>query len=154
MAFASEFRNDPNNVRAGERVGQNISVLGTTNFAADLVPGRFAKVQGGALRNIDGGGPPGFSIAGIPLREISGDVESEGAFNADIFGQIEYGHRGAFTVEAVSGEDPTLHQKLFVNNTSGGDGGKATTVDDADTVDANAEFLRDLGGDVWLVYIG
>jgi len=152
MAFPSAFENDPINVRSGERVGQNISVLGTTQYASDLVPGRFAQVVGGTVSNIDGTATP--VIAGIPLREVTGDVESAGEYNANIFGQIEYGHRGMFTVQAVTGQDPSLHQALFIHNLADADAGKATTTDSADTVAANAEFIRDLGGDVWMVYVG
>ena len=149
MAFQSPFLNDPANVGAGELWGNVNHVLTARTFEDAMVIGRFAKLDSGSLDNIDSSATP--VIAGVPLRKGSNPIEDGSTIDADLYKQVEYVRVGFVTVDVVAADTPSQFDPVFVKNTNDADAGKATTVNDASTVDGNAEFIEQVKANVWLI---
>lgn len=149
MAFPSAFINDPAKLGAGEICGNNNIVLTARAFEDNLVIGRFAKFDSGSLDNVDSSATP--VIAGVVLRKGSNPIEDGSTIDGELFKQVEYLRTGLVTVDVVAADNPTLFGDVFVKNTNDADAGKATTVNDATTVAANAEFIEEVKPNVWLI---
>lgn len=149
MAFTSPLTTDPVKVGAGETLGNWHGVLTAREFEDGLVIGRFAKMDSGSLDNIDSSATP--VIAGVPLRSSANPIEDGSTIDGDLFKQVEYIRVGFVTVDVVAADTPALFGDVFVKNTADADAGKATTVNDATTVAANAEFIEEVKANVWLI---
>ena len=157
MSFDTGYLSDPARVGAGERfTSKSDFVLSATTFEDGLIAGRFAKLDSGSIDNIDGSATP--VIAGVPLRLASMPVEGDGIYNSlnldpALYGQIQYLRKGAITVSVVDGDTPTKFGQVYVSNAGDADDGKATTTNDASTVEATGfEFIMEIKPGVWLVH--
>lgn len=149
MAFPTGYLSDPQAVGAGETLGVDGIDLSADVFEDGLVIGRFAKLDTGSLDNIDASVAP--VIAGVVLRNTASAVEDGNTItdaNANI---VEYRREGIVTVDVVSADSPAQFGIVYVKNAAGADAGKATTVNDATTVAADAEFLHEVQTDVWAI---
>lgn len=150
MAFPTGYLADPVKVGAGERFDPKAdTVLTARTFEDGLVVGRFAKLDTDSLDNVDASVTP--TIAGVVLRKASNPVESGSTIDGSLFKQVEYLRAGLVTVDVVAADTPAQFGSVFVKNTNDADAGKATTVDDASTVAANAEFIEEVKANVWLL---
>lgn len=149
MSFNSVRTDDIELVGAGERWSNTNISLAANVFEDGLRIGRFAKLDTGSIDNIDSSATP--VIAGVVLRTASRAVEDVDTIDAALYGQIEYMRQGLVSVDVVSADTPAQFGDVFVKNTNDADAGKATTVDDATTVAADAEFIREVKADVWLI---
>lgn len=150
MSFSTGYLADPVKVGAGERFDpKSDTVLSASTFENGLVVGRFAKLDAGSIDNIDSSASP--VIAGVVLRKGSNPIEDASTIDSSLFGQVEYLRAGLVTVDVVAADTPSQFGAVFVKNTNDADAGKATTVDDATTEAANAEFIQEVKANVWLV---
>jgi hypothetical protein len=149
MAFATGHLDDPQKAGSGELLGTSHIALAAITFEDGLKIGRFAKLDTGSIDNMDSSGTP--VIAGVVLRNDAGIVEDGGTIDSAVYGQIEYLRQGLVTVDAKTGESPTLFSRVYANNDATADAGLATV--DATDVDTNAEFITEIQTDVWLIYI-
>lgn len=149
MSFSSARVDDIAKVGAGERYGQNLVILSSDNFEDELKVGRFAKLDTGRLDNIDASATP--VIAGVVLRNVASAIEDGDTIDGAIHKQAEYMRQGLVTVDVVAADTPAQFGAVFVKNTADADAGKATTVNDATTEAADAEFIKEVDTDVWLI---
>lgn len=151
MSFATGHLNDPNKTGSGEVYGENNTILSYPDYEDNLVPGRFAKIDTGVLSNMDGGADP--NMAGVVLRRVANTIESGDSFDADLLGDgQEYVREGCVTVDALTGETPTIFDKITVSNAGDTHDGKASVEPaDADHIAFNAEYIETTDTDVWLV---
>lgn len=149
MSFGTGYLADPKGPSSGERYGVNNIILTARTFEDALVVGRFAKLDTGSLDNVDASATP--VIAGVVLRKASNPIEDVSTIDADLFKQVEYLRQGLVTVDVVAADTPAQFGDVFVHNVADADAGKATTVDDANTEAANAEFIEEVAANVWLV---
>lgn len=153
MPFPTGHLNDPAPVGPGELVGTDHQVIAFDQFENGLKEGHFAKVNSGALENVDGSSSP--VIAGVVRRKIEGPIEHDNQINSDrnLHLVAESIRGGLATVQAVSGQTPSMFDTVFVSNAGDADDGKATLTDDTSTVAGHAEFVRveDDANDIWLV---
>ena len=149
MAFATGYLPDQNPVGPGEIQGNAHVILTADNFEDNLVLGRFAKLDSGRLDNMDASASP--VIAGVTLRRAGNAVEDGDLLDADLFDYAEYVRFGLVTVQAVTGESPTMFQTIYAHNTAGDDVGKATVVT-TNNVQTSGEFIAEVDTDVWLIY--
>ena len=115
-------------------------------FEDGLVVGRFAKLDTGSIDNLDASVTP--VIAGVVLRNVVGAIEEGGTVDASIHQQIEYKREGLVTVEVVTGQVPVQFGAVSVHNVADANAGKALATGG---VAVNAEFIREVKTDVWLV---
>lgn len=149
MAFATGHLDDPQNVGAGETIGVDNVILTATTFEDELKVGRFAKLDAGSIDNLDSSATP--TIAGVVLRNVASAVEDGDTIDADIYTQINYLRDGIVTIDVVAADTPTKFGTVYAKNTADADSGKASTVNDATTVDAGAEFLHEVQTNVWAI---
>lgn len=150
MSFSTGYLADPVKVGAGERFDPKAdTVLSASTFENGLAVGRFAKLDAGSIDNIDSSASP--VVAGVVLRKASNPIEDASTIDSNLFGQVEYLRAGLVTVDVVAADTPAQFDSVFVKNTNDADAGKATTVDDATTEAANAEFIQEVKANVWLV---
>jgi len=149
MAFATGNLNDHQKIGSGENYGQGI-VLSDDTFENGLIAGRFAKVDTASIDNIDSSVTP--VIAGVVLRDVAMPVEDGEAYDSALYTQVGYQREGLVSVQAVTGQTPTLFQAIYVENQTPADYGKAT-VTSTGNADANAEFIAIIDGtnDVWQI---
>jgi len=149
MAFTEAYSSDIANVGAGERYGAGNVELNTTVFEDGIVVGRFAKLETGSIDKLDGSATP--TIAGVVIRNVASDLEDGDTVDSDIYSQIDYVHSGLVTVAVKTGETPTLLERVYVSNDGGANDGLATATNT--DVAVNAEFIKEMKTDVWLIYI-
>jgi len=148
MAFSTGALVDPQLVGAGEKYGDSNIVLTARTFTDGLIVGRFAQFKAGSLANCDGTATP--TIAGVVLRNVAADVESNGTVDGDLYSQVEYVRAGLISVDVVAADTPAFGGAVYIENQTAGQYGKATTVD-AGNVAAEAEFIEEVSTNVWLV---
>jgi hypothetical protein len=149
MSFGTGYIADPQKVGGGERYGENQVILTALDFEDGLKVGRFAKLDTGSIDNLDGSVSP--VLAGVVLRNVANAVESGATIDAALFDQIEYERQGLVTVDAKSGETPTLFDRIYVSNAGDANDGLATVTNTDEPV--NAEYIATVQTNVWLVYI-
>ena len=149
MAFGTGYVGDQEKIGAGENYAQGI-VLASTTFENGLNVGRFAKIDSGSLDNLDASATP--NIAGVVLRDVAMPVEDGSSYDNTLYKMVEYQREGLVTVQAVTGQTPTIFGAIYAENQTGADYGKATTTS-AGNVDANAEFIKvvDSANDIWQI---
>lgn len=149
MSFPTGFKSDHQRIGSGENYGQGI-VLSDNTFENGLIVGRFAKVDAGSIDNLDASATP--VLAGVVLRDIVMPVEDGEAYDSSLYTKVDYQREGIVTVQAVTGQTPTLFQAIYAENQTPADYGKATTTS-AGNADANAEFIKIVDGtnDVWQI---
>ena len=147
MSFGTGHLDDPQAVAGGERYGLNILILTALAFEDGLKFGRFAKLDSASLDNMDGSANP--VVAGVVLRNVANAVEDAATIDSDLYSQVEYLRRGLVAVDVKSGETPAMFGQVYVSNAGDANDGLATaTLGD---VEANAEFIREIQTNVWLV---
>ena len=149
MAFATGHLDDPQKAGSGELLGTSHIALAATTFEDGLKIGRFAKLDGGSIDNLDGSITP--VIAGVILRNDAGIVEDGGTIDSSVYGQIEYLRQGLVTVDVKTDETPALFGRVYASHAGDANDGLATA--DNTDVDTNAEFITEIQTDVWLIYI-
>lgn len=149
MAFSSGIMNDPQRVAGGERFDQTILILTATTFEDGLRVGRFAKLDGGSIDNMDGSASP--VIAGVVLRNVANAIEDDDTIDRELYEQAEYSRRGLVTVDVKDGEAvPDMFGAVYASNAGDADDGLATSTDT--DIETNAEFIREVQTGVWLVW--
>lgn len=149
MAFNTGYLGDPQQVGAGERFGNNNTILSTDAFEDDLRVGHFAKWDTNRLDNMDGSATP--VIAGVVLRNASGPVEDGATVDADLQTNVEYIRSGLVSVRVKAGETPTRFGRVYVSN-AGDTSDGMVTANNTD-VATNAEFIEEVQDGVWLIYV-
>lgn len=149
MAFTENFSNDIENVGAGERYGIGNVELNTTVFEDEIIVGRFAKLDSGSIDKLDGSATP--EIAGVVIRNVAASLEDGDTVDAAIYNQIDYMRSGLVTVKVKTGETPALLERVYVSNDGDANDGLATATNT--DVAVNAEFIKEMKTDVWLIYI-
>ena len=153
MTFATGYLRDPGKVGSGEIHGGSHVILGSTNFEADIVVGRFAKVEtGSAIHNIDGSATP--VIAGVVMRELTNPMEAGSLVDETLLNRISYVTQGLVTIDGTTGETPTRGATIYAVNAagSGANFGKGT-ITTTNNVITNARFVEAVDTDVWLVQL-
>jgi len=153
MAFATGKVGDVSPVGSGELIGVHNIILAASspNIENNLVLGRFAKIDGESLENIDGSATP--VIAGIPLRRISAAVESGGTVDTSLVSTIDYIRQGLVTVDVVNGQTPIRFGAVFVSNGGNADDGKALALIGGSGVVVNAIFIQEIRADIWEILL-
>lgn len=150
MAFTTGYLGDPQQIGAGERQGNTNHILSAERgkWQNGLFVGRFAQVlNGDEIANMDGTVTP--VIAGVVLRNPANAIEDADTFDTGLWSHIEYLRMGFVTVCVKDGETaPDLFGDVQASNAGDADDGKAVATGG---VDANAEFISDLGNNVWFV---
>lgn len=149
MTFATGALEDQANVGSGEKFGTIHAILTATTFEDGLKVGRFAKLDTASIDNFDGSATP--LVAGVVQRNIPDAVENDGVLDADTNTKIQYIRQGFVSVDVKTGETPTQFERVFISNDGDANDGLATA--DNSDVDANAEFIKELKTDVWLIYV-
>lgn len=149
MPFATGHLDDMNKAGSGQLIGERNIVLSHVAFEDQLVVGRFAKLDAGSIDNIDASVAP--VVAGVVLRDPAGALEDGNKVPAAYNSHIEVARTGLITVDVVAANTPAMFGAVFVINVAGADAGKATTLDDATTEPANAEFIEEIQSGVWSI---
>lgn len=153
--FATGYLADPGNVGAGEIFGGSHVILGSANFEADLVVGRFAKIEtGDAIHNLDNSATP--VIAGVVQRHLQNPLEAGSLIDETLLTNISYVTQGLVTIDGTTGETPTRGASIYAVNASGsGANFGRGTITATNNVLTNARFVAKLAGvtDVWLVQL-
>lgn len=145
MPFATPHLNDPQRTGAGERYGDNVVVLSAALFAPALNVGRFARMNGATLTNMDATATP--NVAGVVLRSPAASIEAGLTIDANLTSAVEYVRAGLVTVEVLTGQaEPAAFAAVFAHNT-GAESGRAAVAGIA----TGAEFIRVERPGVWLV---
>ena len=149
MSFTTGYLSDPAKSGAGELYGVDHTVLGSETFEDGLKVGRFAKLDGGSLDNMDGSATP--VIAGVVIRTPSATVEAGDSINADLTtGGVSYAQRGLVSVSLKAGETPVIKGVVYASNAGDVNDGLAQAVV-TDGVDTGAVFLEEIKTGVWLI---
>jgi len=150
MAFGTAYLDDPQKVGGGERYfPTSVIALTATTFEDNLKVGRFAKLDTGSLDNMDGSATP--TIAGVVLRNVANPVEDTNVIDAQLYSQVEYARQGLITVDAKTGESPSLFDRIYVSNAGDANDGLATVTNT--DIAVNAEFIAEVQTDVWVIYL-
>lgn len=147
MAFGTGYLDDPQAVGGGERVGKNHTILTALTFENNLKVGRFAKLDTGSLDNLDGSATP--VIAGVVLRDVARPVEDGGVIDNTLYSQAEYAREGLVTVDVKTGETPAQFDLVYISNAGDANDGLATAT--GTDLAVNAEFIKEVQTDVWLI---
>lgn len=153
--FPTGYLRDPGNVGSGEIFGGSHVIIGSSNFEADIVIGRFAKVEtGDAIHNLDNSATP--VIAGVVQRLLQNPMEAGSLIDETLLTSISLVTQGLVTIDGTTGETPTKGATIYAVNAagSGANFGKGT-VTTTNNIATNARFVEKLAGvtDVWLVQL-
>ena len=148
MAFATGYLADPANVKGGELFGDSgISLTAEKGDWSVLQVGRFAQDISGTIQQMDATATP--NVVGVVMRVVTNAVEDSGTLDPTLLDHANYCRMGLVTVNVKSGESaPDIFDAVQAYNVADGDQGLAVA---SGGVATNAEFVKDLGGDVWLV---
>lgn len=149
MAFATGYLGDPQKVGAGERFGNNNTILSYADFEDGLKVGRFAKLDNGRLDNMDGSSTP--VVAGVVLRNAAGPVEDGATVDATLYSQVDAMYDGLVTVNIVTGDTPSRFGLVYASNDGDDNDGLATT--DTGQVPTGARFIQEVQSGVWLIAV-
>lgn len=141
MAFlssGSEVSTAP--VGSGE-LWDGIFAINTDRFdAANIKTGKFASFDGGILKT----GITG-TLAGVVCRNIAGSLEVDETDDVhDRTSLVRFVRAGTITVDVLTGNVPVFAGKVYTDVD-----GKATT--NVAKTPTNAEFIREVKADVWLI---
>ena len=148
MAFATGYLEDPTGVAGGEAFGAvNIILTAEKDSWTALKVGRFAQDVAGTIQQMDATATP--NVIGVVQRVVTNAVEDDETLDPSLFDHANYIRMGMCTVDVKSGQTaPALFGAVEAWNTADADVGLAVSTGGVAT---NAEFVKDLGNDVWLV---
>jgi len=149
MAFSSAFSDDIVKVAGGERFGNNNIILSNTVFEDELKIGRFAKLDTAQIDNMDGSATP--SIVGVVLRDESRALEDGAVVDKTLYSSMQYIRSGLVSVDVKASETPAFLGRVYVSNDGDANDGLATATNT--DVAVNAEFIREIKTNVWLIYL-
>ncbi|MCK5604894.1 hypothetical protein KAR91_23590 [Candidatus Pacearchaeota archaeon] len=149
MTFATGALTDQANVGSGEKFGTCHAILTAITFEDGLKVGRFAKLDTGSIDNFDGSATP--VVVGVVQRNVPDAVENDGVLDADTNTKIQYIRQGFVTVDVKTGETPALFGRVYASNAGDANDGLATATNT--DIDVNAEFIKEIKTDVWLIYV-
>lgn len=147
MAFTTGYLGDPQKVGAGERFGNNNTILSASKFEDGLVVGVFAGYDSTTDTIINMTATA--TVAGVVLRNAAGPVEDGATVDATLYSSIDYMRQGLVTVRVAAGEAPAKFGAVFADTTTG----QAMTASSATAVATNAEFLEEIQDGVWLIHM-
>jgi hypothetical protein len=126
-------------VDSGELWSDSFSIT-TDKFDPTILTGKFASYDAGILKTGIAG-----TLAGVICRDIAGsiDVDTIDAVHERTV-TVKFVRSGVITVDVLTGNTPEFGGKVYTDTD-----GKATT-DDQKTA-TNAEFIREVKTDVWLI---
>lgn len=149
MAFTSPITIEIAGTQSGKRDDANNNyTVSSTSFEEGLKVGVFCKLDAGSFDNIDASSTP--VIAGVVVRNDANAIEAGDTYRHEEFTQIEVCRAGGISVAVKDGETPVMFGDVFVHNLADADAGKAVT-SATDAVAANAEFIREVATNVWIV---
>jgi hypothetical protein len=152
MGFSTAYLKDNAKVAGGELQGTSHVIYGTTAFDNGLKVGRFAKITGSQVGNMNASATP--VIAGVVLREVSGVLGSQSAATIDssIITNVSLCNHGLVTVDVKAGQTPTPFAPVFASNVGDASDGLATLTADAGAkVAINAKYIQQVDAGVWLI---
>jgi hypothetical protein len=139
MAFNANDKIKPANVGSGE-IWHDGFITHTSKFDANIKTGKFASLVAGVLTTGTGG-----TLAGVVVRKITGSLEvAEEDDVHERVTEVEFMRAGGISVDVKTGDSPAFGGKVYVDTD-----GRATT--DNSKPLSNAEFIREIAGDVWLI---
>lgn len=147
MAFATGYLGDPQKVGAGERFGNNNTILSAANFEDGLTVGVFAGYDSATDTIVNMTATA--VVAGVVLRNAAGPVEDGATVDATLYSSIDYMRQGLVSVRVAAGEAPTKFGAVFADTTTG----QAMIASSATAVATNAEFLEEIQDGVWLIHM-
>lgn len=147
MAFATGYLGDPQKVGAGERFGNNNTILSAANFKDGLTVGVFAGYDSATDTIINMTATA--VVAGVVLRNAASPVEDGATVDATLYSSIEYMRQGLVTVRVAAGKAPAKFGAVFADTATG----QAMTAASATAVATNAEFLEEIQDGVWLIHM-
>lgn len=145
MAFATGYLGDPQKVGAGERFGNNNTILSAANFEDGLTVGVFAGYDSATDTIVNMTATA--VVAGVVLRNAAGPVEDGATVDATLYSSIEYMRQGLVTVRVAAGETPAKFGAVYADNATG-----EATATDTD-VPTGAEFIEEIQDGVWLIHM-
>jgi hypothetical protein len=147
MAFTTGYLGDPQKVGAGERFGNNNTILSAANFEDGLTVGVFAGYDSttDTIVNMTATAV----VAGVVLRNAASPVEDGATVDATLYSSIDYMRQGLVTVRVTAGEAPEKFGAVFADTGTG----QAMTAASATAVATNAEFLEEIQDGVWLIHM-
>lgn len=123
------------------------TVLSANKYVDGIAIGRFARIDATVgLTSFDGSATP--KVAGVVLRDLGATLDTA-TYSKPITETVEYARVGMVVVEAVAGQTATIFDDIHINNVAGAEAGKARS--DGTGVAANAEFIKLVATDVWLI---
>lgn len=156
MAFNNTVLREISDLHAGEVIkSAPYDVQAYPAFEEGLIAGRFARIVGGEVKNLDGTATP--KVIGIPYRKIAGEIASTATYTKLGTGYdsaaevIEFGYA---TVEISAAADPKRHDAVnIVNADADAENGKATeeTVKSGIIASGGCVFWEPKGKGVWLI---
>jgi hypothetical protein len=149
MAFGSVNEAELAATGAGEVRGTSNIVLGFDEFEDKLIAGRFAKLVGGSIDNMDASANP--VIAGVVLRNVTGSVEAGSTIDAGLSNSVNVNRAGLVAVDVVTGDAPVAFGTVYAHNGAGANLGKATTANAGNTESTRAEWVEEVKAGVWLI---
>lgn len=148
--FEGGLPTDYEKIQSGVPTGiHNKVVLSFDTFEDGLIVGRFAKLLDGSLNNVDATASP--VIAGVVLRKPTNPLEAENTIRAeDNHNVADVIRQGLVSVEVVDGDEPAMFDQVYVDITTSSSYGKAT-VTSTSNVEVEAEFIREIDTNIWLI---
>lgn len=126
---------------------QAITLTAAKGEWQDIKMGRFAQIKVGVLQPMDGAASP--NVAGVVKYTPVNAIEDGETVNDATVNEVEYVRSGLISVAVKSGQTaPNKFAAVQAYNTAGADLGLAVA---SGGVATNAEFIEDLGNDVWLI---
>lgn len=131
----------PDAVGGGELWDSEFSIT-THDFDPDIKTRKFASYDNGVLKT----GVTG-TLAGVVMRDITGSSEVEADDDVhERTSTVRFVRSGVVSVDVVTGKTPEFGGFVYA-----GDDGKATTEITTTEIKTNAEFIREVKTDVWLI---
>lgn len=148
MSFIKSPGVDPDTISSGQ-LGKGPSIVLTADtYQTGIQAGRFCVAAAG-LEIVSFAGTTVSKTAGVVLRSLAALLNTN-TYDQGTFPTIEYIRTGLVTVDVLPGQSaPGLFDPITVENAPGDTGGLARG--DGTGVEANAEFIREVGDLIWLV---
>lgn len=152
MSFSSQITVDQARTGAGELGDAPAVVLTANTFENKLPVGVFAKLEAGSLDRLDSSADP--VIAGVVLRSLGMPLDTEhSTYDSSLISSVEYVRQGLVQVHVVAGQTPTQFGTVTVLNVAGPNAGEGYALADGTGVAVDAEFIREVSTNVWLIRI-
>jgi len=150
MGFNTAIQEDMTVGSSGEILQGHDSNTDVFDFEDGLRSGVICQFLNGKATNLDGTATP--VIAGVPLRNMTGSMESADYKTAE-HNKVDICNFGYITVELLAGANPTRFDKVYTLNNATADAGKITQDDSVtDVIEVeDTDFYKQLSPTVWVI---